>query len=87
MPDGSSPGSGTEYEVAWALDHANKNKGVPLLHVYRNCSKPTPPLEPKEKREVFIREWDSLQEFFSHWEKNRAGSLAKAQQLSRLAGV
>ena len=28
MPDGSSPGSGTEYEVAWALDHANKNRGV-----------------------------------------------------------
>ena len=31
MPDGSLPGSGTEYEVAWALDHANKNRGVPLL--------------------------------------------------------
>ena len=43
MPDGSSPGSGTEYEVAWALDHAKKNRGVPLLRVYRNCSKPTSP--------------------------------------------
>ena len=31
MPDGSSPGSGTEYEIAWALDHANKNRGVPPL--------------------------------------------------------
>ena len=29
MPDGGSPGSGTEYEVAWALDHAKKNSGVP----------------------------------------------------------
>ena len=76
MPDGSSPGSGTEYEVAWALDHANKNRGVPLLHVYRNCSKPTPPLEPKEEREVFIRQWDSLQEFFAHWEKNSEGNFA-----------
>ena len=88
LPDGSSPGSGTEYEVAWALDHANKNRGVPLLHVYRNCTKPTPPLEPKEEREVFIREWDSLQEFFAHWEKNSAGELRRdVQQLSRPAGV
>jgi WD40 repeat protein/serine/threonine protein kinase len=71
MPDGSSPSSGTEYEIAWALDHANKNRGVPSLHVYRNCSQPTPPLEPKEQRELFIRQWDSLQEFFSAWKKNR----------------
>jgi serine/threonine protein kinase len=69
MPDGGSPRSGTEYELAWAMDHANKNRGVPLLRVYRNCSKPTPPLEPKEEREAFIREWDSLQEFFARWEK------------------
>ena len=59
MPDGSPPGSGTEYEIAWALDHASKNRGVPPLHVYRNCSKPTPPLEPKEEREAFGRQWDS----------------------------
>ena len=77
MPDGSSPGSGTEYEVAWALAHANKNRGVPVLHVYRNSSKPTPPLEPKEEREVFIRQWDSLQEFFAHWEKNHEGNFAE----------
>ena len=77
-PDGSSPGSGTEYEVACALDHAKKNRGVPLLHVYRNCSKPTPPLEPKEECEVFIRQWNSLQEFFAHWEKNSEGNFAGA---------
>ena len=77
-PDGSTPGSGTEYEVAWALDHAKKNRGVPLLHVYRNCSKPTPPLEPKEECEVFIRQWNSLQEFFAHWEKNSEGNFAGA---------
>jgi Novel STAND NTPase 1 len=76
MPDGSSPGSGTEYEVAWALDHARKNNGAPLLCVYRNSSKPTPPLEPKEEREVFNRQWDSLQEFFAHWEKNNEESFA-----------
>jgi hypothetical protein len=70
MPDGSPPGSGTEYEIAWALDHASKNKGVPPLHVYRNCSKPTPPLEPKEELEAFCRQWNSLQEAFAHWENN-----------------
>ena len=61
MPDGSAPASGTEYEIGWALDHASKNRGVPQLRVYRNCSKPTPPLEPKEEREAFGRQWDSVQ--------------------------
>src|SRR5271165_3152722 len=74
MPDGSAPGSGTEYEIAWALNHAGKNRGVPQLRVYRNCSKPTPPLEPKEEREAFGRQWDSVQELFAHWETNREGN-------------
>jgi serine/threonine protein kinase/energy-coupling factor transporter ATP-binding protein EcfA2 len=76
MPDGSAPGSGTEYEIGWALDHATKNSGIPSLRVYRNCSKPTPPLEPKEEREVFIRQWDSLQQFFTDWAKKSEGSLS-----------
>src|ERR1700719_3323917 len=74
MPDGSAPGSGTEYEVGWALDHASKNRGVPQLRVYRNSSKPTPPLEPKELREAFGRHWDSVQELFAHWETNSQGN-------------
>ena len=74
MPDGSAPGSGTEYEIGWALDQAGKNSGVPQLRVYRNCSKPTPPLEPKEERDAFIRQWDSVQEFFAQWETNREGN-------------
>ncbi len=78
MPDGSEPCSGTEHEIAWALDRASKNRGVPSLHVYRNCSQPVPPLEPKEEREVFVQQWDSCQEFFAHWEKNSEGSFAKA---------
>src|SRR6516225_9568903 len=77
MPAGSPPGSGTEYEIAWALHHANNNRRVPLLHVYRNCSKPTPPLEPKEECEVFIQQWDSLQKFFARWEKNSEGNFAR----------
>src|SRR5271157_5644158 len=76
MPDGSAPGSGTEYEIGWALDHAGKNRGVPQLRVYRNCSKPTPPLEPKQEREAFLRQWDSLQEFFARWEASSEGDFA-----------
>jgi WD40 repeat protein/serine/threonine protein kinase len=75
MPDGSAPASGTEYEIGWALDHAGKNRGVPQLRVYRNCSRPTSPLEPKEERDAFIRQWDSVQEFFAHWETNSEGNL------------
>ena len=48
------------------------------MHVYRNCSRPTPPLEPKEEREVFIRQWDSLQEFFTRWKMNSEGGFAGA---------
>jgi hypothetical protein len=73
LPDGSRPRSGTEYEVAWAVDHAKKNRGIPSLQVYRNCSRPTPPSEPGEDWEVFGRQWDSLNEFFSDWEKNGSG--------------
>jgi hypothetical protein len=58
------------------LDHAKKNRGRPLLRVYRNLLKLTPPLEPKEEREAFLRQWDSLQEFFAHWESNSQGNLA-----------
>jgi hypothetical protein len=46
------------------------------MRVYRNCSKPAPPLEPKEEREVFIGQWDALQEFFAHWEKDSEGNFA-----------
>jgi hypothetical protein len=78
MPDGSPPGSGTEYEIGWALDQAGKNRGVPGLRVYRNCSKPTPPLEPKGERDAFIRQWDSVQEFFAHWETNSEANFVGA---------
>ncbi len=69
-PDDNSPGSGTEYEFARALERANKKRNFPAWQIFRNCSKPTPPLEPKEDREAFSRQWDCLQDFFTHWEKN-----------------
>jgi serine/threonine protein kinase len=76
MPDGNPAGSGTEYEIAWALDHASKNRGIPSLQVYHNRSKPTPPLEPKEEREAFGRQWDAVQEFFAQGEKHRERNFA-----------
>jgi WD40 repeat protein/serine/threonine protein kinase len=73
MPDGSTPASGTDYEIGWALDQAGRNKGVPRLRVFRNCANPTAPLEPKEEREAFGRRWDSVQEFFARWKTNSDG--------------
>jgi WD40 repeat protein/serine/threonine protein kinase len=76
LPDGNPSASGTEYEIAWAMDYSNKHRGIPPLHVYRNRSKPTPPLEPKAEREAFGRQWDSLQDFFADRSKNSQGNYA-----------
>ena len=70
MPDGSQPRSATDYEVAWVLNHWKQTPGVPSLHIYRNRAPRVAPLEPKEKREAFCRQWDSVKEFFAAWEKN-----------------
>src|SRR6516162_57730 len=74
IPDGNSSASGTGSGIARALNRANNN--LPAWHIFRNCSKPTPPLEPKEDREAFGRHWDSLQDFFAHWERNGEASFA-----------
>src|SRR4029450_521668 len=81
MPDGSSPGSGTEYEVAWALDHAKKNRGVPLLHVYRNCSKPTGVRSLYSAMELLTGVLCAL------GKEQRVELRRSVQQLSRPAGV
>src|SRR5260221_7316093 len=70
MPDGSRPRSATEYEVAWVSAQSQRTPGFPGLHVYRNRATPAAPLEPKEKRENFCRQWDAVQEFCAGWEKN-----------------
>ena len=36
LPDGGVPASGTEYEIAWAAEHASNNHGLPVLRVYRS---------------------------------------------------
>src|SRR5215469_11953287 len=69
MPDGSEPKSPTDYEIAWALDETKRTPGFPALRVYRNRSTPIPPLEPKEEREKFLLQCESVREFFVHWGK------------------
>jgi eukaryotic-like serine/threonine-protein kinase len=59
-------------EASPAFHGARFNGSGRRLSVYRNCSNPTPPLEPKEEREEFGRRWDELQEFFATWE-NESG--------------
>ena len=76
MPDGRQPTSATEYEIAWVLDQTNRTPGFPELHVYRNRSTPVAPFEPKEEREISLEQWDSVQEFFSVWERRSAFSEA-----------
>ena len=78
MPDGSEPRSGTEFEIAWAKAQREKTPGIPALHVYRNRSQPSPPLDPLEKREAFFRQWDSLKAFFASWEKDSEGQFIGA---------
>jgi hypothetical protein len=70
MPDGSRPGSATDYEVAWALYQSKQTPGCPGLHIYRSRATPAAPLEPREKREHFFRQWDAVQEFFTAQEKD-----------------
>jgi eukaryotic-like serine/threonine-protein kinase len=66
---------GKGIELGPAFDHNKSNRETWRLGVYRNCSNPTPPLEPKEEREEFGRQWDALQDFFATWEKEKARDL------------
>jgi energy-coupling factor transporter ATP-binding protein EcfA2 len=76
MPDGSTPKTAHEYEIAWVLDQLNRTPGFPELRVYRNRSTPPAPLQPRAQREAFFREWDAVEEFFAAWEKQ--GAFAEA---------
>src|SRR6201984_1412147 len=78
MPDGSEPRSGTDFEIAWAMAQRKKTPGIPALHVYRNCSRPNPPLESPERLEEFLRQWKSLNAFFESWLKDSEGQFIGA---------
>jgi hypothetical protein len=69
MPDGTTPKTANEYEIAWVLDQLARTPDFPELHVYRNRSTPTAPVQPRDQRETFFREWDAVQDFFLAWER------------------
>ena len=70
MPDGTTPKTPNEYEIAWVLDQLARTPDFPKLHVYRNRSTPSAPIQPREQREEFFREWDAVQDYFAAWGKH-----------------
>ncbi|MFY9983529.1 MAG: serine/threonine-protein kinase, partial [Chthoniobacterales bacterium] len=74
LPDGAVPASGTEYEIAWAAEHASKNHGLPVLRVYRNRSLLPGSLEPRQERESSVQEPESKRDFLAQWEDKRKGT-------------
>jgi WD40 repeat protein len=78
MPDGSEPRSGTEYELGWAKEQHKKTPGVPVLQVYRNRSRPNPPVDAPEKLEEFLKQWRALEEFLNSWSRDSEGKFVGA---------
>jgi WD40 repeat protein len=78
MPDGGEPRSGTEYELGWAKEQHKKTPGVPALQVYRNRSRPNPPVDAPEKLEEFLEQWKALEQFLAAWSKDSQGTFIGA---------
>jgi WD40 repeat protein/energy-coupling factor transporter ATP-binding protein EcfA2 len=78
MPDGSEPRSGTEYELGWAKEQRRTTPGVPGLQVYRNRSRPNPPVDAPEKLEEFLTQWKALEEYLAAWSKDSEGAFIGA---------
>jgi len=78
MPDDSEPRSGTEYELGWAKEQHKKTPSIPVLQVYRNRSRPNPPVDAPEKLEEFLKQWKALEEFLAAWSKDSEGTFVGA---------
>jgi len=78
MPDGSEPRSGTEFELGWAKEQHQKTPGVPALQIYRNRSRPNPPVDAPEKLEEFLKQWKALEEFLNSWSRDSEGKFVGA---------
>ena len=72
LPDGGVPASGTEYEIAWAAEHASRNHGLPVLKVYRSKPKLAVSLERRQEREASASE--SERDLLAEWEDKRKGT-------------
>jgi WD40 repeat protein len=66
LPDGSPARSGTEYEIAHALE-GQRRHGYPELHVWINQSCPVIPIEPRQDREQRLAQYDALKDFVIAW--------------------
>jgi eukaryotic-like serine/threonine-protein kinase len=74
LPGDGVPTSSTEYEIAWAAEHASRNQGIPALRVYRNLSKQAVSSEPQQEREACREESDSVRGPIGEWEDKRKGT-------------
>jgi WD40 repeat protein/tetratricopeptide (TPR) repeat protein len=78
LPDGSEPRSGTEFELGWAKEQRKKTPGIPALQVYRNLSRPNPPVDAPAKLEEFLQQWKALEDFLNSWSRNSEGAYVGA---------
>jgi eukaryotic-like serine/threonine-protein kinase len=74
LPSGGIPTSGTEYEIAWAVEHASRNQGIPVLRVYRNPSKPSESLEQRQESEASPEKTESVRDPLGDLEEKRKGT-------------
>jgi eukaryotic-like serine/threonine-protein kinase len=70
LPDGSPAQSGTEYEIAHALEGQKRRAGVPELHVWINRTIPPFPPDPPEVHDERIAQWRALKQFIDRWTRD-----------------
>lgn len=70
LPDGSPAQSGTEYEIAHALEGQKRRAGVPELHVWINRTIPPFPPDPPEVHDERIAQWRALKQFIDQWTRD-----------------
>jgi eukaryotic-like serine/threonine-protein kinase len=69
MPDGKAYPSGTAYEVLSALEARRANGRRPDVYVFRKSTMPIAmvPINDKEAVAEASRQWQLLEDFFTHW--------------------
>jgi eukaryotic-like serine/threonine-protein kinase len=70
LPDGSPAQSGTEYEIAHALEGQKRRAGLPELHVWINRTIPPFPPDPPEVHDERIAQWRALKQFIDRWTRD-----------------
>ncbi|HEY6677122.1 MAG TPA: tetratricopeptide repeat protein [Terrimicrobium sp.] len=70
LPDGTPAQSGTEYEIAHALEGQKRRAGLPELHVWINRTIPPFPPDPPEVHDERIAQWRALKQFIDRWTRD-----------------